>query len=58
MIEITKGEKDYLLANHCYWHTHIFASTTRRHYYAREDERILSLLAQRRGVTIPRLTRG
>ena len=53
MIEISKSEKDYLLANHCYWHTHIFASTTRRHYYAREDERILQLLARKRGTNNP-----
>lgn len=48
MVEITKGECEYLLAHHCYWHTHIFASTTRRHYYAREDERIIQLIMQKR----------
>lgn len=48
MVEITKNEVDYLLKHKCFWHTHIFSSTTRRHYYAREDDRILRLLQQKR----------
>ena len=48
MIEISKKEKDYLIANGCRWHNEIFASTTRRHYYAREDARVMRLIAKQR----------
>ena len=48
MLNISKSEKDYLLNHGCQWHVHIFASTTRRHYYAREDQRIINLLEKKR----------
>ena len=42
MIEITKQEKDYLLAHGCKWHSDIFSSTTRRHYYAKEHPWVMN----------------
>ena len=48
MVEISKSDRDYLLAKGYKWHTHIFASTTRRHYYAVEDPRVLKALDYKR----------
>jgi len=53
MIKITKNEKDYLLNNGCQWYRDIHASTTRRHYYATENNRVKKLLDKyKRQVTV------
>lgn len=44
MVHITKGEKNYLLSKGYKLHKDIFCSATKRHFYAREDKKILEEL--------------
>ena len=51
MINITKAEKNYLLKKGYRYHKDVFSSATKRHFYAREDKRILEELRKYRTAT-------
>ena len=52
MIKIIKREKDYLIANGCQWFEDIHASTTRRHYYATENQKVKDILEKYKRQTV------
>jgi len=46
VIEITKNEKDYLVSHGCHWHYDVMTTVHKKHYYARECEKVFKLLEQ------------
>lgn len=46
VIEITKKEKEYLLEHGCHWHYDVMSTVHKKHYYARECEKVSKLLDQ------------
>ena len=55
MIEISKKEMKYLTSHGCRWHGDIMASLSRAHYYAKDCEKVNSLLNKYRSQYIKKV---